>query len=73
MLHVDDVQHICLHTLGWPFATTHSWKQAMLIAHCPLFKHCSVSLQQPPMTHWLHGVPPGSSEQGPASGGAIPQ
>lgn len=23
--------------------------------------------------HWLHGVPPGSSEQGPASIGGIPQ
>jgi hypothetical protein len=45
----------------------------MLLTHWESFKHCSVRLQQFPMTHWLQGVPPGSSEQLPASIVGIPQ
>jgi hypothetical protein len=50
------------------------WKQLMLFAHWPLFRQVSVSLQQLPTMHWVHGVPPGSSEQlPPSTGGGLPQ
>lgn len=45
----------------------------MLLAHCGSFKHASVCWQHPPTTHWLQGVPPGSSEHVPASMGGLPQ
>jgi len=53
--------------------TTQRWKHAMLLAHCASFRQLSVCEQQLPTTHWLHGVPPGSSEQLPASIGGLPQ
>lgn len=45
----------------------------MLLLHCGEFRHATVVLQQLPTTHWLHGVPPGSSEQAPASLTGLPQ
>src|SRR5262245_21462301 len=45
----------------------------MLIAHCVEPRHASVSEQQLAMMHWLHGVPPGSSEHGPESMVGVPQ
>jgi len=45
----------------------------MLPAHAGFARHVSVSAQQLPTTHWLQGVPPGSSEQVPASSGGSPQ
>jgi hypothetical protein len=53
--------------------TVQLWKQAMSMAHVASFRQVCVSLQHAPMMHALHGVPPGSSEQLPASGGAMPQ
>ena len=66
------VQHIC-----WQWATVappsvQLWKQDMLPAQAPSARQFSVSWQQLPTMHWLHGVPPGSSEQLPASMG-LPQ
>jgi hypothetical protein len=39
----------------------------MLLAQLESFRQFMVSWQQPPTMHWLHGVPPGSSVQLPAS------
>lgn len=51
----------------------HRWKQLMLFTQLKSPRHVSVSLQQAPTMHWLHGVPPGSSEHMPASTGSTPQ
>lgn len=45
----------------------------MLPAQPPSLRQSSVWLQQLAMMHWLQGVPPGSSEQLPASIGGMPQ
>jgi hypothetical protein len=45
----------------------------MLEAHAAFPRQVSVSAQQLPTTHWLHGVPPGSRPQLPASSGELPQ
>ena len=67
------MQHICWHIKGGLLAITQRWKQAMLAAHCTSLRQFSVCAQQFPTMHWLQGVPPGSSEQLPASIGGTPQ
>lgn len=67
------MQHICWQAAGGELPTTQRWKQAMLLAHWKSLRQAVVSSQQAPTTHWLQGVPPGSSGQAPASGGALPQ
>src|SRR6185369_6987536 len=43
------------------------WKQDSPAAHAPSLRQFSVSMQQLLTMHWLHGVPPGSRGQVPAS------
>jgi hypothetical protein len=69
-LHWLPVQHICWQAAGCAPLTTQRWKQDMLVAHWKSLRQAAVSSQQAPMTHWLQGVPPGSSGQVPASTGS---
>jgi hypothetical protein len=48
------------------------WKHGIDWTHCESPRQLVVSWQQLPTMHWLHDVPPGSSEQLPASMG-MPQ
>lgn len=67
------VQHMSWQVPGSWWVTVQFWKHAMLDAHSLLLRQFSVSLQQLPTMHWLHGVPPGSSVQVPASMMGFPQ
>jgi hypothetical protein len=69
----EPVQHIIWQEPGSPPFIAHSWKHARSVAHSGSKRHDCVSSQQCPTTHWLHGVPPGSSVQLPASIGGVPQ
>ena len=70
---VDPVQHIIWHVAGSMWLVVQDWKHARLCAHSMLPRQASVSSQHPPTMHWLHGVPPGSSIQVPASMSGVPQ
>jgi hypothetical protein len=72
VLQVESVQHICSHVAGLVPPSVQLWKQEMLMPHVESARQFSVSWQQPLTMHWEHGVPPGSSVQGPASM-AVPQ
>jgi hypothetical protein len=72
VLQVASVQHICSQAVALVPPSVQLWKQERLIAHCESLRQLVVSWQQPSTMHWLHGVPPGSSEQVPASTG-VPQ
>jgi hypothetical protein len=73
LVQVAPLQHMLAHWDGLVPAIVQRWKQPMLEAQEKLLRHISVWLQQLPMMHWLHGVPPGSREQLPASMGGMPQ
>lgn len=66
-------QHCCAHVVGLPPLIAQRWKQPMLLAQVKSFRQFSVRLQQLATMHWLHGVPPGSSEQPPSPGKGRPQ
>lgn len=75
VLHVVPEQHIAEHCAGEPPLIAQRWKHAMLLAQPPglvSLRQLMVSWQQLPTMHWLHGVPPGSMVQLPAST-AMPQ
>jgi hypothetical protein len=74
VLQVESVQHICSHfaALPGPPCSVQLWKHIKPLEHCESERQPIVSWQQFPTMHWLHGVPPGSSVQLPAST-AIPQ
>ena len=59
--------------VGSPPSAVQRWKVAMSAVQVESKRHVSVRLQQLAMMHWLHGVPPGSSEQSPESMGGMPQ
>lgn len=61
------MQHIDWHCAAGVPPRVQLWKHDMLLAHWASFRQLVVSSQQLPTMHWLHGVPPGSSEQVPAS------
>ena len=72
-VHVEPVQHIIWHVAGSMWFVAHDWKHIRLWEHSLSARHASVSMQHPPTMHWLHGVPPGSSVQLPASIKGLPQ
>jgi hypothetical protein len=66
------VQHIAWHAAVDPPPRVQLWKQDRLLAQAPSARQFCVCMQQFATMHWLHGVPPGSMVQVPASTG-IPQ
>jgi hypothetical protein len=66
------VQHCCSHCAGGLLAIAHRWKHPIDPEHCASAKHAWVASQHDPTTHWLHGVPPGSSPQLPESMSGVP-
>jgi hypothetical protein len=74
VVHVPSVQHIASHiaALPTPPMSVQLWKHMRPLAHGASARQFWVSWQQSPTMHWLHGVPPGSSKQLPAST-AMPQ
>lgn len=61
-----------VHCAAGVLLSTQAWKHPMAVAQVLSLRHISVSVQQLLTMHWLQGVPPGSSEQLPASMG-LPQ
>lgn len=66
-------QHIDWQAFGGLPAIAQRWKHPRLAAHCGSKRQFSVCWQHFPTMHWLHGVPPGSSEHEPESIGGVPQ
>jgi len=62
-------QHIFAHMAPPMDCCKQPWKHDMAVAHVVLFRQFWVWLQHWSTMHWLHGVPPGSIEQVPASTG----
>ncbi len=72
MVQVESAQHIASHADALFPMTVQLWKHMRPLEQVASERQSMVSWQQLPTMHWLHGVPPGSSVQLPAST-AMPQ